>query len=50
MLLQRTPWLPDKNDVKIGVITYKISAHAADQRKEIKELTIETSTLRFEFR
>ena len=22
--------LPDKNDVKIGVITYKIAAHAAD--------------------
>ena len=22
--------LPDKNDVKIGVVTYKIAAHAAD--------------------
>ena len=25
--------LPDKNDVKIGVITYKIAAHAADLAK-----------------
>ena len=30
---QRTPWTPDKNDVKIGVITYKIAAHAADLAK-----------------
>ncbi len=27
--------LPDRDDVKVGVITYKISAHAADLAKGI---------------
>ena len=30
--------LPNKDDVREGVITYKIAAHAADQRKVTKRL------------
>ncbi len=45
--------LPDKNDVKIGVITYKISAHAADLAKGNKGAYYRDYVLskaRFEFR
>jgi phosphomethylpyrimidine synthase len=45
--------LPDRNDVKVGVITYKIAAHAADLAKghpaaEIRDDAL--SRARFEFR
>ena len=45
--------LPDKNDVKIGVITYKIAAHAADLAKGNKGAYYRDyilSKARFEFR
>ena len=45
--------LPDKNDVKIGVITYKIAAHAADLAKGNKGAYYSDYVLskaRFEFR
>ncbi|MAI29792.1 MAG: phosphomethylpyrimidine synthase ThiC [Rickettsiales bacterium] len=45
--------LPDKNDVKIGVITYKIAAHAADLAKGNKGAYYRDYVLskaRFEFR
>ena len=45
--------LPDKNDVKIGVITYKIAAHAADLAKNNKGAYHRDNALskaRFEFR
>ncbi len=45
--------LPNKEDVKIGVITYKIAAHAADLAKNNKGAYLrdyELSKARFEFR
>ncbi|RCL00241.1 MAG: phosphomethylpyrimidine synthase [Candidatus Tokpelaia sp. JSC188] len=45
--------LPDRNDVKIGVITYKIAAHAADLAKGIpgvQERDDAISRARFDFR
>ena len=45
--------LPDKNDVKTGVITYKIAAHAADLAKGFpgaQERDNAVSRSRFEFR
>jgi phosphomethylpyrimidine synthase len=33
VLYKRTPWFTQQKDVKDGVITYKISAHAADLAK-----------------
>ena len=45
--------LPDRNDVKIGVITYKIAAHAADLAKGFpgaQERDNAISRARFEFR
>jgi len=45
--------LPDKNDVKTGVITYKIAAHAADLAKGHPGAQIRDNALskaRFEFR
>ncbi len=45
--------LPDKNDVKTGVITYKISAHAADLAKGHPGAQIRDNALskaRFDFR
>ena len=45
--------LPDKNDVKIGVITYKIAAHAADLARGNKGAYFRDYVLskaRFEFR
>src|SRR6187402_3366535 len=45
--------LPDRNDVKVGVITYKIAAHAADLAKGhpgAQERDNALSKARFEFR
>lgn len=45
--------LPNRDDVKVGVITYKISAHAADLAKGLpraQERDDELSKARFEFR
>ncbi len=45
--------LPDRNDVKVGVITYKIAAHAADLAKGHPAARIRDDALsraRFEFR
>ncbi|WP_407965188.1 phosphomethylpyrimidine synthase ThiC [Bartonella sp. C271] len=45
--------LPDKNDVKTGVITYKIAAHAADLAKGLPGVQLRDNTLsraRFDFR
>ncbi|MDG3016248.1 phosphomethylpyrimidine synthase ThiC [Speluncibacter jeojiensis] len=45
--------LPDRDDVKVGVITYKISAHAADLAKghpRAQERDDALSKARFEFR
>lgn len=45
--------LPDKNDVKTGVITYKIAAHAADLAKGLPRAQLRDNTLsraRFDFR
>ncbi|MGE0561645.1 MAG: phosphomethylpyrimidine synthase ThiC [Flavobacteriales bacterium] len=45
--------LPDKNDVKVGVITYKLAAHAADLAKGFPGAQIRDNALskaRFEFR
>jgi phosphomethylpyrimidine synthase len=45
--------LPDRNDVKIGVITYKIAAHAADLAKGHPAARLRDDALsraRFEFR
>lgn len=45
--------LPDKKDVKDGIITYKIAAHAADLAKghpHVKEWDDALSKARFEFR
>ena len=45
--------LPDRNDVKVGVITYKIAAHAADLAKGHPAAQIRDDALsraRFEFR
>ncbi len=45
--------LPDKNDVKDGIITYKIAAHAADLAKGHPGAQIRDNALskaRFEFR
>lgn len=45
--------LPDKNDVKDGIITYKIAAHAADLAKGLAGAQIRDNALskaRFEFR
>ncbi len=45
--------LPDKNDVKQGIITYKIAAHAADLAKGFPGTQIRDNALskaRFEFR
>ncbi|WP_336294082.1 phosphomethylpyrimidine synthase ThiC [Bartonella sp. CB169] len=45
--------LPDKNDVKIGVITYKIAAHAADLAKGLPRAQLRDNALsraRFDFR
>ncbi|ATN36493.1 phosphomethylpyrimidine synthase ThiC [Rhizobium sp. ACO-34A] len=45
--------LPDRNDVKVGVITYKIAAHAADLAKGHPSARIRDDALsraRFEFR
>ena len=45
--------LPDKKDVKVGVITYKIAAHAADLAKGHPSAQIRDNALskaRFEFR
>ncbi|MER8377602.1 phosphomethylpyrimidine synthase ThiC, partial [Mesorhizobium sp. M1406] len=45
--------LPDRNDVKIGVITYKIAAHAADLAKGHLAAKVRDDALsraRFEFR
>ena len=45
--------LPDRDDVKIGVITYKLAAHAADVAKghpKAREWDDELSKARFEFR
>jgi len=45
--------LPDKNDVKVGVVTYKIAAHAADIAKGHPAAQVRDDALsraRFEFR
>ncbi|NMN98100.1 phosphomethylpyrimidine synthase ThiC [Antrihabitans stalactiti] len=45
--------LPNRDDVKVGVITYKIAAHAADLAKQhphAQERDDELSKARFEFR
>jgi phosphomethylpyrimidine synthase len=45
--------LPDRNDVKVGVITYKIAAHAADLAKGHPAAQVRDDALsraRFEFR
>ncbi len=45
--------LPDKNDVKAGVITYKIAAHAADLAKGLPRAQLRDNALsraRFDFR
>ncbi|MCF3424460.1 phosphomethylpyrimidine synthase ThiC, partial [Escherichia coli] len=45
--------LPDKNDVKTGVITYKIAAHAADLAKGLpyaQKRDDALSQARFDFR
>ena len=45
--------LPDRNDVKVGVITYKIAAHAADLAKGLPGAQLRDDALsraRFEFR
>ena len=45
--------LPDRNDVKVGVITYKIAAHAADLAKGHPAARLRDDALskaRFEFR
>ncbi|ENN91498.1 phosphomethylpyrimidine synthase ThiC [Bartonella schoenbuchensis] len=45
--------LPDKNDVKTGVITYKIAAHAADLAKGLPRAQVRDDALsraRFDFR
>lgn len=45
--------LPDRNDVKVGVITYKIAAHAADLAKGLPGAQARDDALsraRFEFR
>src|SRR5476649_1734060 len=45
--------LPDKDDVKVGIITYKIAAHAADLAKGHPGVQIRDNALskaRFEFR
>ncbi|WP_074380864.1 phosphomethylpyrimidine synthase ThiC [Bartonella doshiae] len=45
--------LPDKNDVKTGVITYKIAAHAADLAKGLPRAHLRDNALsraRFDFR
>lgn len=45
--------LPDKNDVKVGVITYKLAAHAADLAKGHPGAQIRDNAMskaRFEFR
>ncbi|RWI36115.1 phosphomethylpyrimidine synthase ThiC [Mesorhizobium sp.] len=45
--------LPDRDDVKIGVITYKIAAHAADLAKGLPAARLRDDALsraRFEFR
>ncbi|WP_017196323.1 phosphomethylpyrimidine synthase ThiC [Bartonella birtlesii] len=45
--------LPDKNDVKTGVITYKIAAHAADLAKGFPRAQLRDNALsraRFDFR
>ncbi|TCA43203.1 phosphomethylpyrimidine synthase ThiC [Rhizobium leguminosarum bv. viciae] len=45
--------LPDRNDVKVGVITYKIAAHAADLAKGHPAARVRDDALsraRFEFR
>ncbi|AQX26938.1 phosphomethylpyrimidine synthase ThiC [Bartonella sp. Raccoon60] len=45
--------LPDKNDVKTGVITYKIAAHAADLAKGLPGVQLRDNALsraRFDFR
>jgi len=45
--------LPDKEDVRVGVVTYKIAAHAADMAKGHPGATIRDNALskaRFEFR
>ncbi|NKK60552.1 phosphomethylpyrimidine synthase ThiC [Rhizobium leguminosarum bv. viciae] len=45
--------LPDRNDVKVGVITYKIAAHAADLAKGHPAAQLRDAALsraRFEFR
>ncbi|EJF98713.1 phosphomethylpyrimidine synthase [Bartonella vinsonii subsp. arupensis Pm136co] len=45
--------LPDKNDVKTGVITYKIAAHAADLAKGLPRAQLRDNALsraRFDFR
>jgi len=50
---QGTPGLPNRDDVKTGVITYKLSAHAADIAKghpHARDWDDALSTARFEFR
>ncbi len=46
--------LPDKEDARVGVITYKIAAHAADLAKgsirEHRYATMRLSKARYEFR
>jgi phosphomethylpyrimidine synthase len=45
--------LPDKEDVRNGVIAYKIAAHAADIAKGLSAVTIRDNALskaRYEFR
>ena len=45
--------LPDKEDVRVGIITYKIAAHAADLAKGLPGAQLRDnalSTARFEFR
>jgi phosphomethylpyrimidine synthase len=45
--------LPDRDDVKVGVVTYKIAAHAADLAKGLpgaQERDDALSKARFEFR
>jgi phosphomethylpyrimidine synthase len=45
--------LPDRNDVKVGVITYKIAAHAADLAKGhpgARDRDDAVSRARFDFR
>ena len=53
MLHQKNISLPNKKDVKDGIITYKIAAHAADLAKghpgaQVRDNAI--SKARFEFR